>query len=81
MIARLVIGIAGLIANVVSLIRNTTRKAAHLTQKTGSNIEADFSPAIGKILTNTGKVMYWIADHLLIAVGVLVLLIFGIIRR
>ena len=74
-----VMSIAGLIADIVSLVRNTTKKsnASHSVQKTGSDVGEKVSPLVGKITTENGKIMSWIADHPGIAIMGFVLLIIG----
>ena len=76
-ISGLLIGLAGVIATIVFAIRSGVKKAGSSTQRAGNSIEKSLGSILGQIARNTGKVMSWFGDHLMILVRLVVMFILG----
>ena len=66
---------------VLEVIRSGVKRAGTSTQRAGNTVEKSLGSILGQIVRNTGKVMSWFGDHLMILVGLLVLLVVGMKKK
>ena len=83
-IARLLITIGGIITSVALAMKSGTKRVANTTQKAGNTVERVLGPignTLGQIFRRTGKIMSWFADHLMILIEYIIMLVFGIRKK
>lgn len=72
-ISGLFIGLAGVITTIMFAIRSGVKRAGSSTQKAGNEVGKSgglVGNILGNIMQNTGKIISWAGDHLMITIGV-----------